>query len=114
MFRQEDKEVNRTMKERKGSSARPSWDLDEYLYTPEKHRKVINCDNVPNSGCSQQVLTLILDDVEGTIVLGRNLIIKGVDFCQVLLNSSCFTFIGHHALLTYLIPVLLWSVGTLQ
>lgn len=102
------------MKQRKGSFARYSWDLHEYLYITEKHRKVINCDKVSNSGCYQQVLTLILDDVEGTIVLGRNLIIKGVGFCQVLLNSSCFTFIGHHVLLTYLIPVLHRNVRILQ
>lgn len=102
------------MKQRKGSFARHSWNLHKYLYITEKYRKVINCDKVPNSGCYQQVLTLILDDVEGTIVLGRNLIIKGVGFCQVLLNSSCFTFIGHNVLLTYLIPVLHRSVRILQ
>lgn len=102
------------MKERKESFAMHSWDFHEYLYITEKHRKVINCDKVSNSGCYQQMLTLILDDAEGTIVLGRNLIIKGADFCKMLLNSSCFTIIGHHVLLTYLIPVLLRSVGTLQ
>lgn len=56
------------IKERKGSFARHSWDFNEYLYITEKHRKVINCDKAPDSGCYQQVLTLILDDVEGTIV----------------------------------------------
>ena len=84
------------MKERKGSVATHGWDLHEYLYVTEKHRRVVDCDKVSNSGCYQQVLTSILDDVKGTIYLGGNLIIKGVGLCQVLLNSSsCFTFVEH-------------------
>lgn len=84
------------MKERKESVATHSWDLHEYLYITEKHRRVIDCDKVSNSGCYHKVLTTILDDVEGTISLGGYLIIKGADFCQVLPNySSCFTSVEH-------------------
>lgn len=43
-----------------------SWDLHEYLYITEKHRRVTDCDKVPNSGCYHQALTSTLDDVEGT------------------------------------------------
>ena len=84
------------MKERKGSVATRRWDLHKYLYVTEQHRRVVDSDMVSSSGCYHQVLTSVLDDVEGTIYLGGNLVIKGVDFCQVLLNSySCFTFIEH-------------------
>lgn len=58
------------MKEGKGSVATHSWDLHEYLYITEKHRRVIDCDKVPNSGCYHQALTSTLDDVEGTTGFG--------------------------------------------
>lgn len=69
------------MKERKGKVAMHNWDLHECLKITEKHKS-----------CRYPAQ---VDNVDGTIYLQGNLIIKGVDFCQVLLNSSCFTFIKH-------------------
>lgn len=69
------------MKKRKGSVAVHSWDLHEYLYITGKHRRARDCDVVSSSGCYNQVLMSILDNMERTICLGGNLIIKGIEFC---------------------------------
>lgn len=56
-----------------------SWGLHEYLYITGKHRRAK--DTVSSSGCYNQVLTSIVDNVEGTICLGGNLITEGIEFC---------------------------------
>lgn len=80
------------MKERKGSFATHGWELHKYLYITEKHRRGIYCDS---SGCCHQVLTSILDDSEGTIYFGGNLIVKGVDILPSAPKFLCFMFTEH-------------------